>query len=194
MPVNVSIQYMRAIYSTNFVHRVSTTPVDLMLIRVRSPFHGPKLAVVPNWPWSQTGSRPQIWQEAAHGLENSTHGDARDYPSDHFRAHGHRVGALAAAVTTAGGLGLIGGGYGDRDWIERELRAAGNVRVGVGFITGGWPTGLSCSTWHSNTPRRRSSCPSATRRPSRHAPRRPVSISSSPRAPRPAAMVAPGPP
>ena len=38
-------------------------------------------------------------------------------------------------MTTAGGLGLIGGGYGDRDWIERELRAAGNVRVGVGFIT-----------------------------------------------------------
>ncbi len=44
-------------------------------------------------------------------------------------------GALAAAVTTAGGLGLIGGGYGDRDWIERELRAAGNVSIGVGFIT-----------------------------------------------------------
>ncbi len=44
-------------------------------------------------------------------------------------------GALAAAVTRAGGLGLIGGGYGDPDWIERELRAAGNARVGVGFIT-----------------------------------------------------------
>ncbi|MBH62281.1 MAG: oxidoreductase [Alphaproteobacteria bacterium] len=44
-------------------------------------------------------------------------------------------GALASAVTVAGGLGLIGGGYGDRDWIERELRAAGNTRVGVGFIT-----------------------------------------------------------
>ncbi len=44
-------------------------------------------------------------------------------------------GALAAAVTAAGGLGLIGGGYGDRDWIERELRAAGNTRVGIGFIT-----------------------------------------------------------
>ncbi len=44
-------------------------------------------------------------------------------------------GALAAAVTEAGGLGLIGGGYGDRDWIERELRAAGNARVGIGFIT-----------------------------------------------------------
>ncbi len=44
-------------------------------------------------------------------------------------------GALAAAVTAAGGLGLIGGGYGDRNWIERELRAAGNTRVGIGFIT-----------------------------------------------------------
>ena len=44
-------------------------------------------------------------------------------------------GALASAVTAAGGLGLIGGGYGDRDWIERELRAAGNTRVGVGLIT-----------------------------------------------------------
>jgi nitronate monooxygenase len=44
-------------------------------------------------------------------------------------------GALAAAVTGAGGLGLLGGGYGDRDWLERELRAAGNARVGIGFIT-----------------------------------------------------------
>ncbi len=44
-------------------------------------------------------------------------------------------GALAAAVGGAGGLGLIGGGYGDRPWLERELRAAGNARVGVGFIT-----------------------------------------------------------
>ncbi|HUN50617.1 MAG TPA: nitronate monooxygenase [Candidatus Sulfotelmatobacter sp.] len=44
-------------------------------------------------------------------------------------------GALAAAVTRAGGLGLIGGGYGDRAWLERELAAAGNERVGVGFIT-----------------------------------------------------------
>lgn len=44
-------------------------------------------------------------------------------------------GALAAAVTRAGGLGLIGGGYGDRAWLERELDAAGNERIGVGFIT-----------------------------------------------------------
>src|SRR5579875_2734255 len=44
-------------------------------------------------------------------------------------------GRLAAAVTNAGGLGLIGGGYGDAAWLEREFAAAGNARVGCGFIT-----------------------------------------------------------
>ena len=44
-------------------------------------------------------------------------------------------GRLAGAVSEAGGLGLIGGGYGDRDWLEREFAAAGNRRVGCGFIT-----------------------------------------------------------
>ena len=44
-------------------------------------------------------------------------------------------GRLAAAVTAAGGLGLIGGGYGDADWLDREFAAAGNARVGCGFIT-----------------------------------------------------------
>jgi len=44
-------------------------------------------------------------------------------------------GRLAAAVSNAGGLGLIGGGYADRDWLQTELRAAGNARVGCGFIT-----------------------------------------------------------
>lgn len=44
-------------------------------------------------------------------------------------------GRLAAAVTRAGGLGLIGGGYGDAAWIETQFREAGNARVGGGFIT-----------------------------------------------------------
>lgn len=44
-------------------------------------------------------------------------------------------GALAGAVSAAGGLGLIGGGYGDADWIEAAFEAAGNHRVGIGFIT-----------------------------------------------------------
>ena len=44
-------------------------------------------------------------------------------------------GALAGAVTAAGGLGMIGGGYGDAAWLETQLAAAGNHRVGCGFIT-----------------------------------------------------------
>jgi nitronate monooxygenase len=44
-------------------------------------------------------------------------------------------GALAAAVSRAGGLGIIGGGYGDRAQLVQELAAAGNTPVGVGFIT-----------------------------------------------------------
>jgi len=44
-------------------------------------------------------------------------------------------GALAAAVTRAGGLGLIGGGYGDPAWLEDQFDAAGDQPVGVGFIT-----------------------------------------------------------
>src|SRR5512146_1807715 len=44
-------------------------------------------------------------------------------------------GRLAAAVTDAGGLGLIGGGYGNAEWLDRQFAAAGNHRVGCGFIT-----------------------------------------------------------
>ncbi len=44
-------------------------------------------------------------------------------------------GALAAAVSRAGGLGLIGGGYGDADWLRSEFERAEGQRVGVGFIT-----------------------------------------------------------
>jgi nitronate monooxygenase len=44
-------------------------------------------------------------------------------------------GALAAAVTRAGGLGLIGGGYGDAQWIDEQFGAARGERVGIGFIT-----------------------------------------------------------
>lgn len=44
-------------------------------------------------------------------------------------------GKLAAAVSTAGALGLIGGGYGDADWLRAEWKNAGNAPVGCGFIT-----------------------------------------------------------
>jgi nitronate monooxygenase len=44
-------------------------------------------------------------------------------------------GRLAAAVSNAGGLGLLGGGYGEGKWINREWAQAGNARIGCGFIT-----------------------------------------------------------
>lgn len=44
-------------------------------------------------------------------------------------------GALAAAVSQAGGLGLIGGGYGDATWLKEQFDLAAQVPVGVGFIT-----------------------------------------------------------
>jgi nitronate monooxygenase len=44
-------------------------------------------------------------------------------------------GALAAAVSRAGGLGLIGGGYGDPAWLAEQFDAARGERVGIGFIT-----------------------------------------------------------
>lgn len=44
-------------------------------------------------------------------------------------------GALAAAVSNAGGFGIIGGGYGDEARLARDLDAAGKARIGIGFIT-----------------------------------------------------------
>jgi nitronate monooxygenase len=44
-------------------------------------------------------------------------------------------GALAAAVSRSGALGLIGGGYGDSQWLREQFAAADDERVGVGFIT-----------------------------------------------------------
>ena len=44
---------------------------------------------------------------------------------------------LTVAVGAAGGLGLLGGGYGDEAWLVRELDllAGWGGRFGVGFIT-----------------------------------------------------------
>ncbi len=44
-------------------------------------------------------------------------------------------GRLAAAVTRAGGLGLIGGGYPDAEWLRSQIARAEGARVGYGFIT-----------------------------------------------------------
>ncbi|MQA16460.1 MAG: nitronate monooxygenase [Pseudonocardiaceae bacterium] len=44
-------------------------------------------------------------------------------------------GELAVAVSRAGGLGMVGGGYGDAEWLTRQLDAVAGARVGCGFIT-----------------------------------------------------------
>ena len=51
-------------------------------------------------------------------------------------------GRLVAAMSNAGALGLVGGGYGDRAWLARELaivQAATSAPWGVGLIT--WSIG-----------------------------------------------------
>jgi len=51
-------------------------------------------------------------------------------------------GRLAAAVSNAGGLGMVGGGYGDPDWLDTELalvKAQTDRPWGVGLIT--WSIG-----------------------------------------------------
>ena len=51
-------------------------------------------------------------------------------------------GRLAAAVSNAGGLGLVGGGYGDPAWLRTELTLvqAGTER----------PWGVGLITWHAS--------------------------------------------
>ena len=44
-------------------------------------------------------------------------------------------GSLAAAVSAAGGLGLIGGGYGDQAWLRQQVEHAAGASIGIGFIT-----------------------------------------------------------
>jgi nitronate monooxygenase len=61
---------------------------------------------------------------------------------------GSAGGALAAAVSNAGGLGLVGGGRGDRDWLARELALVAERTSkpwGVGFLT--WAIDAGTVEW-----------------------------------------------
>ncbi|MGB6638334.1 MAG: nitronate monooxygenase, partial [Bradyrhizobium sp.] len=44
---------------------------------------------------------------------------------------------LVRAVGDAGGFGILGGGYGDKDWLEKETieLQASSAPFGIGFIT-----------------------------------------------------------
>lgn len=52
-------------------------------------------------------------------------------------------GQLAAAVSNAGALGLLGGGYGSHETLQREFDLAGDAAIGCGFIT--WSMGHDVS-------------------------------------------------
>jgi nitronate monooxygenase len=66
---------------------------------------------------------------------------------------GFAGGALAAAVSEGGGLGLVGGGRGHPDWLDRELAIVTDRTTrpwGVGFLS--WATDVGtvehAASWH----------------------------------------------
>lgn len=65
-------------------------------------------------------------------------------------------GALASACARAGALGLVGGGYGDLAWTQREYRlaleAADTGRIGCGFITWKLDEDASALDWLLDQP------------------------------------------
>jgi nitronate monooxygenase len=61
---------------------------------------------------------------------------------------GSAGGALAASVSNGGGLGLVGGGRGERGWLERELGIVAEQTSqpwGVGFLA--WAVDESTVAW-----------------------------------------------
>lgn len=64
------------------------------------------------------------------------------YPIVSAPMGGSAGGALAAEVSEAGGLGMIGAAFGDEPWLSRELdivRSRTTRPWGVGFLTWGSP-------------------------------------------------------
>ena len=65
-------------------------------------------------------------------------------------------GALAAACARAGALGLVGGGYGDLAWTQREyrlaLQAVDSQRIGIGFISWKLDEDASALDWVLDLP------------------------------------------
>jgi nitronate monooxygenase len=59
---------------------------------------------------------------------------------------GSAGGALAAAVSHGGGLGMVGAGNGDREWLARELPIRLNTAAGKASIVLSGRDATSCST------------------------------------------------
>ncbi|OOK73503.1 nitronate monooxygenase family protein [Mycobacterium kansasii] len=79
---------------------------------------------------------PENSKECGNVAEHPPDRILRDRISDTASADGPGFrGRLAAAVTAAGGLGLVGGGYGEADWLLAQIDETDGARVGYGFIT-----------------------------------------------------------
>ncbi|KAA0021836.1 NAD(P)H-dependent flavin oxidoreductase [Antrihabitans cavernicola] len=71
-----------------------------------------------------------------------------DHPIVQAPMGGSAGGALAAAVSNGGGLGMIGGGRGDHDWLATELAIAADRTDkpwGIGFLT--WAIDSAVIEW-----------------------------------------------
>ena len=69
---------------------------------------------------------------------------------------GSAGGALAAAVSRGGGLGLLGAAYGDPEWLARELPLVTRDRTAVGGRVpelGGRASAPSRRPWSTTLPR-----------------------------------------
>ena len=85
---------------------------------------------------------------------------------------------LSSAVAAAGGLGLLGGGYGDRSWFEAESAKITRNDVGCVSSLGLSHNNRTCSTSQSSVIRGQLCCPLPILRLSRPASSRPVCLSS----------------
>jgi nitronate monooxygenase len=61
-------------------------------------------------------------------------------------------GALASAVSRSGGLGFVGGGYGDIGSLDRQMALAEGARVGVGLINWAMAPGALDAALHYQLP------------------------------------------
>lgn len=84
-------------------------------------------------------------------------------------------GVLAAACARAGALGLVGGGYGDRDWLRAQWHLAGDnaagaaSRLGCGFISWRLDQDDSALAWLLEQPLRPAAVLLSFGDPGRHA-------------------------
>lgn len=98
--------------------------------------------------WSRSGGHIGVGYRVLVLHTAFTRSLAVEHPIASAPMGGSAGGALAAAVSNGGGLGLVGGGRGERDWLARELALIADRTSrpwGVGFQT--WAIDASTVDW-----------------------------------------------